>query len=188
VLVAAAQVSGSSPFVTATHEPETHVWHAPVQATLQHLPSGQNVEAHCPPPVHAWPTMSRQRPFASHVLTPAQVSASAPFFTATHAPVAQVRHAPVHAASQHLPSGQKPDAHCGPAVQLCACFSLHAPVASHVLVAAVQLSASSAFFTAVHAPSEPARLHAWHWAQLPLAQHTPSTQKPEAQVAALAQP
>ena len=90
---------------------------------------------------------------------------------------AHTSQAPPHAELQHTPSAHDPLAHCVPALHAWPLRSLHAPVASQVLVATGQLSASSAFVTGEHVPGV-APLHAWQAPHDPLSQHTPSTQKP----------
>jgi hypothetical protein len=182
VLIVALQLSGSSAFVTATHVPVAHVWHVPAHAVLQHIPSRQFADAHCVPLVHPCPLLNLHVPAASQVLVPVHVSGSSTPVTATHAPVAQLWHVPLHAPGQHAPSAQKPDAHVPAPAHACPIFDLHTPVPSQVL-GPVQVSASSAPFTAAHAPAVPARLHAWHVPHAAAPQHTVSTQKPDAHVA-----
>jgi hypothetical protein len=112
-----------------------------------------------------------------------QLSGSSPFSTDTHVPVAHVRHVPAHAVLQHIPSRQFADAHCVPLVHTCPLLNLQVPAASHVLVP-VHVSRSSALVTVAHAPV--AQL--WHVPLHTPGQHLPSTQKPDAHVAALAHP
>jgi hypothetical protein len=174
------QVSASSALVTVRQAPVAQLRHEPLHATGQHFPSAQKPEAHWLARVHACPGFSLHAPLASQVLVPVQESASSALLTAAHAPCWPLRlqawHAPHDAALQHTPSTQFPDAQSVPAAHVCVSFFRHAPLASHVLVAALHVSASSAFVTVAHVPTDPERLHAWHVPQLPAAQHTPSTQ------------
>ena len=82
-------------------------------------------------------------------LTLPQVPAAAP-------PVMppQYSHDPLQAVLQQTPSAQLLETHCVPAVQVWPFFFLQVPDASQVL-APVQLSASSALFTAVQVPPVP---------------------------------
>jgi hypothetical protein len=118
---------------------------------------------------------------------------SRPLFTGPHVPlvadpVSAAVHAtqnPLHGRSQHTPSAHVPEAHVPPSVHAWPAAVLHAPVASQVCAPA-HVSGSSAFFTGRHVPRvadcEPTgRLHASHVPQALTSQHTPSTQKPDAQ-------
>jgi hypothetical protein len=90
----------------------------------------------------------------------------------------------VHAASQHTPSEAKVAAQLVPTAEGWPFFSLHALAASHVEVAVLQVSGSSALFTLVHAPVPAAQV----W-QTPLhgsEQQMPSSAMPLAQFAELA--
>jgi hypothetical protein len=121
-------------------------------------------------------------PAALHVSTPVHESGSSASTTVTHAPDRlHVRHAPPHAAVQQF-SSQKPLAHCAPLVHVMPLFCVQVPVASQVLVP-VQVSGSSAFVTAMHAPVMS------HVMQVPEhdAEQQRSSQKPLAQDAALPQ-
>jgi hypothetical protein len=82
---------------------------------------------------------------------------------------------PPQAALQQTPSAQKPLPHWLAAVHACPAFSLHIPVGSQLFVP-LQLSASSALFTATHVPPPP--VQAWQAPQEAMPQQWPSTQFP----------
>jgi hypothetical protein len=88
---------------------------------------------------------------------------------------------PVHAALQQNPSAQKPLPHWLAVVHACPDFILHMPVASQVFVP-LQLSASSALFTATHVPPPPVQARQAPHDAIP--QQCPSTQFPLVQSAA----
>jgi hypothetical protein len=110
------QVSGSSAEITLVQAPVVQLWHAPAHAALQHLPSAQKPLAHWLTSVHTSPTFRLHAPAASQVFAPLHESGSSAPMTGTHAPVAQLWHTAPHATGQQRPSGQKPEAHCVPAV------------------------------------------------------------------------
>ena len=105
--------------------------------------------------------------------------------TAVHVPLLLASphdsQAPPHAALQQNPSAQKPLPHWLAAVHACPAFSLHIPVGSQLFVP-LQLSASSALFTATHVPPPP--VQAWQAPQEAMPQQCPSTQFPLVQSAA----
>jgi hypothetical protein len=82
-------VSGSGPFVTATHAPvpATHVMHVPAQAPAQHTPSSQTPPAQSEATLHGAPALALQAPVASHVFMPVHVSGSSLPVTEVQAPV-----------------------------------------------------------------------------------------------------
>ena len=84
--------------------------------------------------------------------------------------------APLQALPQQTPSTQNVLTHWDPVVQVCPCFSLHAPVPSQVLVVVLQLSGSSALLTATQVP--PAPVQDWQVPHDAEPQHMPSTHAP----------
>jgi hypothetical protein len=98
---------------------------------------------------------------------------SSALVTATQAPVAHVRHAPVHADGQHAPSLQKPLAQSAGAVQVWPAFFLQVPEPSQVEVP-VHSGVSSALATVEQVPV--AQL--WHGPPQPVSQQAPSLQYP----------
>src|SRR5689334_8718803 len=96
-----------------------------------------------------------------------------------HVPAALLhdRQATVQASTQHAPSMQLPVTHAVPAVHAvgAVCLSLHAPVASQVLLP-LQLSSSALSTLVVHVPAVFA--HDRHAPEHASAQQTPSTQRP----------
>jgi hypothetical protein len=84
----------------------------------------------------------------------------------------------LQAVLQHTKSEANPLAHVVGSVAACPFFSLHTPVASHVLLPAHE-SGSSAFVTATHAPV--VVVHVRHTPLHAPAQHTPSWQTPDTQ-------
>jgi hypothetical protein len=93
---------------------------------------------------------------------------------------------PSHVLSQHTPSTQKPEAQALALAQAVPFFALQLPPAPHACPG--QLPGTSVpGTTTVQVPSWPATLQDWQEPeQAALAQHTPSTQKPEAQFDAVA--
>jgi hypothetical protein len=116
-------------------------------------------------------------------LVPAPPQAACPVrgapVTAVHVPLLVASphdsQAPEHAALQQNPSAQKPLPHWLAAVHACPPFILHMPVASQLFVP-LQLSASSALFTATHVPPPP--VQAWQAPHEAIPQQCPSTQFP----------
>jgi hypothetical protein len=91
----------------------------------------------------------------------------------------------VHALSQHTPSTQKPEAQATALEQAVPFFALQLPLPSQACPAGQLAEASGP--AAAQVPSCPATPHDWQVpAQDATLQHTPSTQKPEAQVDAAA--
>ena len=83
--------------------------------------------------------------------------------------------APLQALPQQTPSTQNVVTHWDPAVQVCPCFSLQAPVPSQVL-APLQLSGSSLLVTATQVP--PAPVQDWQAPHDAEPQQIPSTHAP----------
>jgi hypothetical protein len=96
-------------------------------------------------------------------------------------------HRPVQPLSQHTPSTQKPEAQTLALEQTVPFFALQLPLPSHACPS-VQLPVISAPAAAwLQVPWWPSTAHDWHTPeQDATAQHTPSTQKPEAQLVAVA--
>lgn len=188
-LVAAVQLSGSSAFLTGLHVPNApacpHVWQYPLQAPSQQYPSAQKADAQSPGPTQPLPFLSLHAPAVSQVLVAAgQVSGSSAFLTIVQVPALPVseheEQVSVHAEPQQIPSGQKPDAHADGEEQAWAFFSLHAPAALHVLLAAGQVSGSSAALTELQIPLLADCVHEKHAPVQDVSQQRPSTQRPEA--------
>jgi hypothetical protein len=176
-------------------------WHVPAHAVLQQKPS-----AHCPlaqlplPPGHGCPTAALQTPAPSHAFVPMHgvVALVSCWLTVTllHVPsvppvfaAAQAWHVPVHAVPQQTPS-----THC-PLAQLplppghgCPTPALHAPLPSQTLVPTHVVVASVSCWPAVMLPQVPsappvlAAEQAWHVPVHAVAQQTPSTHCPLAQL------
>ena len=93
---------------------------------------------------------------------------------------------PSHAPSQQTPSTQNPEAQALALVQIVPFFALQLPLLSHACPG--QLPGTSVPAVAmVQVPSRPVTAQDWqNPVQAALAQQTPSTQKPEAQVDAVA--
>jgi hypothetical protein len=88
-------------------------------------------------------------------------------------PPLQDSHDPLQAALQQTVSAQKPLRHCEPVAQVCPVLSLHAPVASQLLVPLQLLSGSSALVRLTQLPFAPVQL--WHVPHDAVAQQNPST-------------
>jgi hypothetical protein len=96
-------------------------------------------------------------------------------------------HLPSHAPSQHTPSLQKPEAQVLALAQAVPFFALHAPAAAHACPSKQLPLTSVPGVANAQVPSWLATAHDWQVpAQDALAQQTPSTQNPEAQVGAVA--
>ena len=123
-------------------------------------------------------------PAPAHAVCPVRGAA----VTGVHVPLvaasAHASQAPPHAALQQTPSAQKPLTHWVPAVHVCPGFSLHAPMASQVFVE-LQVSASSALFTATQVPPPPVQV--WQVPHDALPQQCPSTHDPLVQSVAAVQ-
>jgi hypothetical protein len=90
----------------------------------------------------------------------------------------------VHALSQHTPSTQKPEAQATALEQAVPFFALQLPLPSQACPSSQPLPVSGP--AAAHVPSCPTTPHDWQApAQSATLQHTPPTQKPEAQVDAV---
>ena len=99
----------------------------------------------------------------------------------------QATHMSSHALSQHTPSTQKPDAQALALVQVIPFLVLHLPVPSQAWPSAQLPGTSVPGSARVQVPSCPAAAQDWQGpAQDAVEQQTPSTQKPEPQVDALA--
>jgi hypothetical protein len=93
---------------------------------------------------------------------------------------------PSHALSQHTPSTQKPEAQVLALEQAVPFLTLQLPLLSHAWPGQLPGTSVPAAAT-VHVPSWPTTAHDWQVPeQTALEQQTPSTQKPEAQVFAVA--
>jgi hypothetical protein len=93
---------------------------------------------------------------------------------------------PSHAFSQHTPSTQNPEAQALALEQAVPFLTLQLPLLSHACPGQLPGTSVPAVAT-VQIPSCPTTLHDWQVPeQTALEQHTPSTQKPEAQVFAVA--
>jgi hypothetical protein len=126
------------------------------------------------------PWVSLHIPVLSQVFAPEQLSASSAPATTTHVPppLVQAWHIPHDACVQQWLSTQLPVEQSFPVLQVLPGFALHAPVASQVLVL-VQLSGSSADFTATQVP--PAPVQTWQMPHVDCVQQCPSTQLPDRQ-------
>ena len=92
-----------------------------------------------------------------------------------------------HALSQHTPSTQKLEAQTLALEQAVPFFALQLPVPSHACVPAQLPGTSVPGVARTQVPSRPGTEQDWQDPeQDAMAQHTPSTQKPEAQVEAVA--
>jgi hypothetical protein len=105
-----------------------------------HAPAPSQVPPHVPSPVHS-------------------ASGSLPCAKSLQLPVAQPRHLPVHAASQHTPSATTPLRHVEASVAGCPGFFLQMPVPSHAFVPA-HAPSTTPLGTGPQIPADPARLHA----------------------------
>jgi hypothetical protein len=93
---------------------------------------------------------------------------------------------PSHAFSQQTPSTQNPDAQALALEQVVPFFALQLPLLSHACPGQLPVTSAPAAAT-VQMPSCPRTLHDWQVPeQTALEQQTPSTQKPEAQLEAVA--
>jgi hypothetical protein len=124
------------------------------------------------------PVFLRQVPAALQVVVPVQESGSSALVTDEQVPGVSEQdwQLPLQALLQQRPSAQKPEAHSPPAAQICPGFLRHEPVALQVVVPE-QVSASSAFTTAVQLPG--LALHDLHAPLQDTPQQTPSKQNPE---------
>jgi hypothetical protein len=94
---------------------------------------------------------------------------------------------PSQAFSQHTPSTQKPEAQAVALEQVTPFLLLQLPLPSHACPSEQLPGISVPAAACMQVPSWPATLHDWQAPeQDPTAQQTPSTQKPEAQVDAVA--
>jgi hypothetical protein len=94
----------------------------------------------------------------------------------------------MHAFSQHTPSTQKPEAQTLPLEQAVPFLGLQLPLLSHACPAAQLPGTSVPAATCAQVPACPATLQDWQVpGQAAVEQHTPSTQKPEAQADAVAE-
>jgi hypothetical protein len=95
---------------------------------------------------------------------------------------------PSHAFSQHTPSTQKLEPQTLALEQAVPFFALQLPLPSHACVTAQLPGTSVPGAARTQVPSCPATLHDWQAPEQDVtAQHTPSTQNPEAQFNAVAE-
>ncbi len=161
--------AGSCPFATLVHVPTVparlHAAHVPAHAVLQHTPSTQLPLTHSAPIEQAAPLAKNPHAPAPLQLTaPAHSFAgSCPFAMLEHVPMFPATlhawHVPEQAALQQNPSTHAVLRHALPAAHACPLSSLHTPAPLHAPFAH-SFPGSIAFGTLVHAPSDPARLHA----------------------------
>jgi hypothetical protein len=155
-----------------------HTSQPPAHEALQQYPSTHRVLAHSDPLEQVWPFFFLHTATASHVVAPPQLSPSSALVTVVQAPGAdaQVLQASVQEALQQRPSAQNVLAHSDETLQLCPFFLPQVPEALQVMVP-VQVSASSAVFTAVQVPAIAEQV--WQLPAHDTLQQIPSAQLPD---------
>ena len=160
-----------------------HALHVSAQAVLQQRPSTQCPLRQSVSAPQALLSFDLHAPRASHDFAPLQTFAGLVSSIETRTvqvpavPIAlQVRHAAVHALSQHTPSAQKPLTQSAASAHVCPLSFLQTPLPSHALTPMQVGVSSAALGTFEHLPALAATLQALQVSLHAVSQQTPSTQ------------